>query len=117
MMHSSPRPSAGSTEAMAKDHYRTLQVARNADPEIIEKAYKVLARRYHPDISQDPPERAHRRMLALNQAYATLRDPAARAAYDASLPPEHGHTRSGWEVFWDGGLVGLYADRRRRSAE
>lgn len=97
---------------MSADHYRTLQVSRDADPEVIEKAYRVLARRYHPDTAAGSPERAHGRMVALNRAYATLRDPAARAAYDATLPGEGGG--SGWEVFWDRGLVGLYLDRRRR---
>ncbi|MHB1342499.1 MAG: J domain-containing protein [Coriobacteriia bacterium] len=97
---------------MAKDHYRTLQVTRDADPEVIEKAFKVLARRYHPDTSEDAPDRAHRRMQALNQAYAVLRDPVLRAGYDATLPGTGGR-RSGWEVFWDSGLVGLYQDRRR----
>lgn len=100
---------------MAKDHYRTLQVTRDADPEVIEKAFKVLARRYHPDTSEESPDRSHRRMQALNQAYAVLRDPASRAEYDASLSGSGGSRRSGWEVFWDSGLVGLYQDRRRHT--
>ncbi|MCE5203605.1 MAG: DnaJ domain-containing protein [Coriobacteriales bacterium] len=97
---------------MARDYYHILQVSRDADPEVIEKAYKVLARRYHPDTNTADPDKAHKRMLALNEAYATLRDPRARAAYDATLPPEP-EARRGWDVFWDRGLVGLYLDWRR----
>jgi len=91
------------------DHYRTLQVTRDADPEIVERAYKALCRKHHPDRAK-PGERsdANRRMQAINAAYSVLRDPASRRAYDATLPPEH---TTGWDVFWERGLVGLFMDR------
>jgi curved DNA-binding protein CbpA len=64
------------------DAYRLLQVDPQAEPEIIHAAYRVLARRYHPDGSQ--PNVA--RMAQLNAAYATLRDPESRRRYDARRP-------------------------------
>lgn len=89
------------------DHYGELQVSRDAEPEVIEKAFRALALKYHPDSGALGDAR---RMQRINAAYAVLRDPAARAAYDDSLPAMH---LSGWEIFWDSGLVGLYRERRR----
>lgn len=97
------------------DHYQTLQVIRDADAEVIERAYKALSMKYHPDRS--PAERqaqATRKMQRINEAYRVLKDPVARRRYDATLPPPGD---SGWDQFWDRGLVGLFADRftpRRR---
>lgn len=62
-----------------QDHYKTLQVDPEAEPEVIAAAYRRLAAKYHPDVS-DTPESAER-MLALNLAYEVLGDPARRAAY------------------------------------
>ena len=61
------------------DYYEVLQVHPAAEPEVIRAAYRVLARKYHPDLGGDP-----RRMIALNNAWDVLGDPARRAAYDAS---------------------------------
>lgn len=96
------------------DHYRTLQVTREAEPEVIERAYKALSRKYHPDRRQASEHAwATRRMQQLNEAYAVLKDPARRRRYDASLLPE---ATGAWDVFWDRGLVGMFRDRfgRRR---
>ena len=60
------------------DHYAILQVDPRADPDVIKAAYRALARRYHPDRAGG----SHERMIALNEAWAVLRDPVARAAYD-----------------------------------
>jgi len=68
------------------DHYATLQVDPRAKREVIQAAYRTLARTYHPDIAGG----SEARMAALNSAWAVLRDPAARAAYDRArlaLPP------------------------------
>jgi hypothetical protein len=67
--------------AAATDPYRILQVAPNADLEAIHAAYRRLARRYHPDLNQQPE--AAERMRAINAAYGLLSDPARRAIYDA----------------------------------
>jgi len=63
------------------NHYKTLQLDPSADPEIIDAAYRRLARRYHPDVNR--ASNAAEQMRALNEAYETLRDPKLRAAYDA----------------------------------
>ncbi len=96
---------------MADDHYRTLQVTRDAEPEVIERAYRALAMKYHPDRAGRGAAgpSATRRMQRINEAYAVLRDPERRSRYDATLPPEDGI--HGWDRFWEAGLVGLFRDR------
>lgn len=98
---------------MSEDHYRVLQVDPSAEPEVIDRAYRALALKYHPDRAGDT-DADGTRMRRLNAAYAVLRDPAARARYDATRAARPAE-RSGWEVFLDSGLVGLYLDRRRRN--
>jgi curved DNA-binding protein CbpA len=60
------------------DLYEVLQVDRAAEPEVIRAAYRILARKYHPDFGGDA-----RLMASINEAWAVLGDPARRAAYDA----------------------------------
>jgi curved DNA-binding protein CbpA len=62
------------------DLYRLLQVDPEADTEIIGAAYRKLAQRYHPDLTDDPDAAA--RMTTINAAWEVLRDPAKRALYD-----------------------------------
>jgi len=63
-----------------KDYYASLGVARDAPAEAVKKAYRKLARKYHPDVSREP--QAEQRMKEVNEAYAVLSDPEKRAAYD-----------------------------------
>ena len=63
-----------------KDYYQALGVARDAPVEEVKKAYRKLARKYHPDVSKEPDAEA--RMKEVNEAYAVLSDPEKRAAYD-----------------------------------
>ena len=63
-----------------RDYYRTLGVTRDAPAEAVKKAYRKLARKYHPDVSREPD--AEKRMKEVNEAYAVLSDPEKRAAYD-----------------------------------
>jgi curved DNA-binding protein CbpA len=66
-----------------KDYYRTLQVDRLAETEVIQVAYRRLARKYHPDVN--PSGDATRMMKELNEAFEVLGDPVRRANYDRQL--------------------------------
>lgn len=63
------------------DYYKILQVHNLAEPEVIESAYKRLARKYHPDLNDSKD--ALIRMQKINEAYETLSDPGKRKEYDA----------------------------------
>ncbi|HEY8067760.1 MAG TPA: DnaJ C-terminal domain-containing protein [Burkholderiales bacterium] len=63
-----------------KDYYGTLGVAKRASDEDIKKAYRKLARKYHPDVSKEP--NAKERFQEVAEAYETLKDKEKRAAYD-----------------------------------
>lgn len=81
------------------DYYRLLEVDPRASTEVIQKAYRVLAQRHHPDAggAGSDPER----MRLLNEAYRTLSDPVRREAYDR---------RRGGDLarlFYEQGLIGL----------
>ena len=67
-----------------KDYYEILGVPRNASEEEIKKRYRILARKYHPDVSKEP--QAEQRFKEMAEAYATLKDPEKRAAYDQLGP-------------------------------
>ncbi|HEY8168356.1 MAG TPA: J domain-containing protein [Candidatus Limnocylindrales bacterium] len=64
------------------DHYKILQVDSEAEEEVIQAAYRRLARKYHPDVAGGGEEAAAR-MAAINAAWDVLRDAVARTAYDA----------------------------------
>lgn len=63
-----------------KDYYAILGVPRDASAEDVRRAYRRLARKYHPDVSKEPKSEA--RFKELGEAYEVLKDPAKRAAYD-----------------------------------
>lgn len=72
--------------------YRILQVSPSARTEVIQAAYRVLARIYHPDVSLAPD--AEEQTRRLNAAYDILGDPVRRASYDA-LRAEAGRSAAG----------------------
>lgn len=66
--------------------YEVLEVSENASAEVIEKAYKVLVKKYHPDL-QSPENRpaSEKKMKEINEAYDILGDEAKRRQYDEKL--------------------------------
>lgn len=66
---------------MSRDCYEVLGVERNASDEEIKRAFRELARRFHPDANKDDPE-AEERFKELSVAYETLSDPERRRRYD-----------------------------------
>lgn len=75
------------------NYYEILGVELGATPDGIRRAFRELAKRHHPDVSDAPD--AAQRMLLINEAYRTLGDPIARATYDVVLrqQSEAGKTR------------------------
>lgn len=71
---------------MSKNYYDILQVNQNASPEIIEKAYKTLAKKYHPDLQPEENKKQAEEILKdINEAYKILSNPISKANYDNSL--------------------------------
>ena len=63
------------------DYYKILGVNKDASQDDIKKAYKKLARQYHPDLNQNDPD-AHRKFQEINEANEVLSDPEKRKKYD-----------------------------------
>ncbi len=81
-----------------KDYYEILGVPRSASPDDVKKAYRKLARKYHPDVSKQPG--TEEKFKEVQEAYATLKDPEKRAAYDQlgqHRPGEEFRPPPGWE--------------------
>ena len=68
---------------MKSDHYKTLEVRRDASPDEIQRTYRNLALRYHPD--RNSASDAAARMTAINEAWEVLGDSGRRREYDAIL--------------------------------
>src|SRR5438270_3013688 len=64
-----------------KDYYKTLGVAREASQDDIRKAFRKLAREYHPDVAKDK-KKAEEKFKEINEAYEVLGDAAKRKKYD-----------------------------------
>lgn len=70
---------------MAKDYYKTLGVNKNADDQELKKAFRKLAKQYHPDANPDD-HAAEARFKEINEAYEVLSDSEKRSAYDRFGP-------------------------------
>lgn len=81
-----------------KDYYKILGISQDADSQDIKRAFRKLARKYHPDVAQGA--QAEARFKEVNEAYDILKDPEKRAAYD-SPQPEPGFADS---QQWDEGF-------------
>ena len=73
-----------------KNYYEILQVNENASIEIIEKAYKVLVKKYHPDLQKDAQKKelTEKRLQDINEAYDVLSDAFLKEQYDIELKKE-----------------------------
>ena len=65
---------------VAGDYYDILGIPRNADDKEIKKAYRNLARKYHPDVCKEPG--AEEKFKQINEAYSVLSDSQKRSQYD-----------------------------------
>lgn len=90
-----------------KDYYRVLGVGRSAGQDEIQRAYRKLARRFHPDMNKDPG--AEERFKDVNEAYEVLSDPKKRARYDRyggqwrQVPEDYDGPMPGSDPFGGGG--------------
>jgi len=66
-----------------KDHYCTLGIDQTASGDEIKRAYRRLAKRFHPDVTEDLD--GERKFKAVGEAYKTLRRPESRTAYNLQL--------------------------------
>src|SRR5215210_9131148 len=81
-----------------KDYYATLGVDKKASADEIKKAYRKLARKYHPDVSKEKD--AKEKFQDVSEAYETLKDTEKRAAYDQLgnyQPGQDFQPPPGWE--------------------
>ena len=71
---------------MPRDYYEILGIEKSATPEEIKKAYRSLAKKYHPDVSTEPKEVAEAKFKEISEAYEVLSDPEKGQLYD-----QYGH--------------------------
>jgi molecular chaperone DnaJ len=90
---------------MARDYYETLGVARNADQDDVKKAFRRLARKYHPDVNKDGG--AEETFKEISRAYEVLSEPETRSRYDQYGEAGLGGGGGGYQ---DPGDAGGFAD-------
>lgn len=96
-----------------KDYYRILGISRSASTEEIQKAYRKLARQYHPDVNKSSS--SEEKFKEINEAYEVLKDPQRRAKYDAlgqawQTSQESSDFSSSYGSGWESYSYGRYTD-------
>ncbi len=89
-----------------KDYYETLRVKKDASQEEIQKSYRKLARKFHPDVNKNPD--AERKFKEIGEAYEVLKDPEKRKKYDqfGAAWKQSGGVPPDWQGFDFGGAGG-----------
>ena len=95
------------TEQKFVDHYEVLQLSPNATAETVERVYRILAKRYHPD-NQDTGDADQ--FAEIHTAYELLANPVSRASYDAKYEQNRAMT---WKIFKQEGADDGRADDQR----
>jgi curved DNA-binding protein len=88
---------------MARDYYDALGVSRTASTEELQRAYRKLARQYHPDVNRGPG--AEERFKEVSEAYSVLSDPDTRRRYDR-FGPDFRQIPEGYEAYADTARTG-----------
>lgn len=104
--------------AVTQDYWRVLGLDPGADASTLKRAFRVQARRWHPDLNGNDPD-AEERFKLVNEAYAVLSDPRRREAWEAGLADGTGRSgldldpfATGFPAFEDY-LADLFGERRR----
>ena len=94
---------------MSKDYYKTLGVDKNASDEEIKRAFRKLAKQYHPDVNKEAG--AQEKFKEIGEAYAVLSDPNKRKQYDQfGSAAFDGSAGAGFGGFNGGGFSGFGFD-------
>ena len=98
----------GEEVADKKDYYEQLGVARNASDDEIKKAFRKLARQYHPDVNRDDPKTAEAKFKEINEAYEVLSNQENRAKYDQFGHAAFDGASGGGGGFGGGGINDIF---------